>query len=225
MFERFTDRAGQVVLHAQEESRLLRHDHIGTEHVLLGLIRETQGIGAKVLASMGATPDRIRSEVLSMVAPGEKGQSGHIPFTRRAKKVMEQSLRQALKLGHNYIGTEHILLGLLAEGEGVAPQALARLGVTYEKAREKVVQALSAGLGEASVAVGQTHAVVARRVAEAIAGKGPACPSCRAPLEENAAYRIMEVPEHEGKGKASTLFVFCRACGATIDTLIAPEES
>ena len=128
MFERFTDRARRVVVLAQEEARLLDHNYIGTEHVLLGLIHEGEGVAAKALEELGISLEAVRREVEEIIGQGASAPSGHIPFTPRAKKVLELALREALQLGHNYIGTEHILLGLIREGEGVAAQVLVRLG-------------------------------------------------------------------------------------------------
>jgi ATP-dependent Clp protease ATP-binding subunit ClpC len=115
MFERFTDRARRVVVLAQDEARLLNHNYIGTEHILLGLIHENEGVGAKALEALGVTLDAVREQVRDIIGEGNQTPSGHIPFTPRAKKVLELSLREALQLGHNYIGTEHILLGLIHE--------------------------------------------------------------------------------------------------------------
>ena len=128
MFERFTDRARRVVVLAQEEARLLNHNYIGTEHILLGLIHEGEGVAAKALESLGISLEAVRQQVEEIIGQGGSSPSGHIPFTPRAKKVLELSLREALQLGHNYIGTEHILLGLIREGEGVAAQVLVKLG-------------------------------------------------------------------------------------------------
>ncbi len=128
MFERFTDRARRVVVLAQEEARLLNHNYIGTEHILLGLIHEGEGVAAKALESLGISLEAVRAQVEEIIGHGGPAPSGHIPFTPRAKKVLELSLREALQLGHNYIGTEHILLGLIREGEGVAAQVLVKLG-------------------------------------------------------------------------------------------------
>jgi ATP-dependent Clp protease ATP-binding subunit ClpA len=128
MFERFTDRARRVIVLAQEEARLLNHNYIGTEHLLLGLLREGQGVGALALTSLGVSLEGVRAQVEEIIGQGQSAPSGHIPFTPRAKKVLELSLREALQLGHNYIGTEHILLGLIREGEGVAARVLVKLG-------------------------------------------------------------------------------------------------
>ena len=151
MFERFTDRARRVVVLAQEEARLLNHNYIGTEHILLGLIHEGEGVAAQALESLKISLDSVRKEVESIIGQGGSTPSGHIPFTPRAKKILELSLREALKLKHNYIGTEHILLGLLREGEGVAAQVLVKLGAGLPRVREQVIQLLEAS-GEATPA-------------------------------------------------------------------------
>jgi len=143
MFERFTDRARRVVVLAQEEARLLNHNYIGTEHILLGLISEGEGVAAKALESLGVSLDSVRSQVEEIIGTGSSSPQGHIPFTPRAKKVLELSLREALQLGHNYIGTEHILLGLIREGEGVAAQVLQKLGADLGRVRQQVIQLLS----------------------------------------------------------------------------------
>ncbi|WP_030013702.1 MULTISPECIES: ATP-dependent Clp protease ATP-binding subunit [Micrococcales] len=143
MFERFTDRARRVVVLAQEEARMLNHNYIGTEHLLLGLIHEGEGIAAKALESMGVTLSSVREQVQDIIGPGQQAPSGHIPFTPRAKKVLELSLREALQLGHNYIGTEHILLGLIRAGEGVASQVLSKLGAEPSRVRQTVIDMIS----------------------------------------------------------------------------------
>ena len=148
MFERFTDRARRVVVLAQEEARMLNHNYIGTEHILLGLIHEGEGVAAKALESLGISLDAVRQQVEEIIGQGQQAPSGHIPFTPRAKKVLELSLREALQLGHNYIGTEHILLGLIREGEGVAAQVLVKLGADLNKVRQQVIQLLSGYQGK-----------------------------------------------------------------------------
>src|SRR5205809_1449265 len=147
MFERFTDRARRVVVLAQEEARMLSHNYIGTEHILLGLIHEGEGVAAKSLESLGISLEGVRSQVEEIIGQGQQAPSGHIPFTPRAKKVLELSLREALQLGHNYIGTEHILLGLIREGEGVAAQVLHKLGADLNRVRQQVIQLLSGYTG------------------------------------------------------------------------------
>jgi ATP-dependent Clp protease ATP-binding subunit ClpC len=154
MFERFTDRARRVVVLAQEEARMLNHNYIGTEHILLGLIHEGEGVAAKGLESLGISLEGVRAQVEEIIGQGQQAPSGHIPFTPRAKKVLELSLREALQLGHNYIGTEHILLGLIREGEGVAAQVLVKLGADLNRVRQQVIQLLSGYQGKETVAQG-----------------------------------------------------------------------
>src|SRR5438132_809679 len=154
MFERFTDRARRVVVLAQEEARMLNHNYIGTEHILLGLIHEGEGVAAKSLESLGISLEGVRSQVEEIIGQGQQAPSGHIPFTPRAKKVLELSLREALQLGHNYIGTEHILLGLIREGEGVAAQVLVKLGADLNRVRQQVIQLLSGYQGKEPAAAG-----------------------------------------------------------------------
>ena len=165
MFERFTDRARRVVVLAQEEARMLSHNYIGTEHILLGLIHEGEGVAAKALESLDISLEAVRAQVEEIIGQGQQAPSGHIPFTPRAKKVLELSLREALQLGHSYIGTEHILLGLIREGEGVAAQVLQKLGADLNRVRQQVIQLLSgfqgkeaagAAAGSSSSAAGET---------------------------------------------------------------------
>ena len=154
MFERFTDRARRVVVLAQEEARMLNHNYIGTEHILLGLIKEGEGVAAKGLEALGISLDAVRTQVEEIIGQGQQAPSGHIPFTPRAKKVLELSLREALQLGHNYIGTEHILLGLIREGDGVAAQVLVKLGADLNRVRQQVIQLLSGYQGKETVTSG-----------------------------------------------------------------------
>jgi len=142
MFERFTDQARRVVVVAQEESRKLGHDYIGTEHLLLGILGAGESVAVQALASLGVSLEAARQQVEDIVGRGSHEVSGHIPFTPRAKKVLELSLREAIQLGHNYIGTEHILLGLIREGEGVAAQVLTRLGADLNRTRQQVIRLL-----------------------------------------------------------------------------------
>jgi ATP-dependent Clp protease ATP-binding subunit ClpA len=167
MFERFTDRARRVVVLAQDEARMLNHNYIGTEHILLGLIHEGEGVAARALESLGISLDAVRQQVEEIVGQGQQAPSGHIPFTPRAKKVLELSLRESLQLGHEYIGTEHILLGLIREGDGVAAQVLVRLGADLNRVRQQVIQLLHgyqgkepepAGTGEGSRLVKRARA-------------------------------------------------------------------
>jgi Clp amino terminal domain, pathogenicity island component/UvrB/uvrC motif len=152
MFERFTDRARRVVVLAQEEARLLNHDYIGTEHLLLGLIREREGVAAKALESLGVSLEAVRIEVEAIIGRSVSAPGGHIPFTPRTKKVLELSLREAKQLGHNYIGTEHILLGLIREREGVAAQVLVKLGADLPRVRQQVIKLLTGYAAEEATA-------------------------------------------------------------------------
>ena len=154
MFEKFTDKARRVVVLAQEEAKLLNHNYIGTEHILLGLIHEGEGVAAKALESLNISLEQVREQVQEIIGQGQQAPSGHIPFTPRAKKVLELSLREALQLGHSYIGTEHLLLGLIREGEGVAAQVLTKLGADTNKVRQQVIQLLSGYQGNETVSVG-----------------------------------------------------------------------
>ena len=169
MFERFTDRARRVLVLAQEEARLLNHSFIGTEHILLGLIHEGEGLAAKALESLGISLEAVREKVEETIGPAGSAPTGSPPFTPRAKKVLELSLREALQLGHNYIGTEHLVLGLVREGNGVAAQVLRSLGADLPRVRQQVIQLLSGY--QSRETAGPTAAVT------------PRCPSCSAPLE------------------------------------------
>ena len=148
MFERFTDRSRRVIVLAQEEARMLDHNYIGTEHILLGLIRESDGCAARALESLEISLGAVRQQVEEIIGRGQEAPSGPVPFTPRAKKVLALSLRESLQLGHNYIGTEHILLGLLREGDGVAAQVLVRLGADLNRVRQQVIQLLHGYSGQ-----------------------------------------------------------------------------
>src|SRR5689334_21830062 len=185
MFQRFTDRARRVVVLAQEEASRLKHNYIGTEHILLGLIREGEGVAAEALKSLGISLDPVRQQVEEIIGRGQEAPQGHIPFTPRAKKVLELALRESKQLGHNYIGTEHILLGLIREGDGVAAQVLVRLGADRNRVREQVIQLLHGRAAEepwpraeAGLWVEQRLAAIERRV-----GIGPATSDLDAQLE------------------------------------------
>src|SRR6201998_1900407 len=158
MFERFTDRARRVVVLAQEEARMLNHNYIGTEHTVRALTREGEGVAAKALESLGISLDAVRQQVEEIIGQGQQAPSGHIPFTPRAKKVLELSLREALQLGHNYIGTEHILLGLIREGDGVAAQVLVKLGADLNRVRQQVIQLLHGYQGKEPASAGTAGA-------------------------------------------------------------------
>jgi len=167
MFERFTDRARRSVVLAQEEARLLNHDYIGTEHILLGVLHEREGVAGQAMESLGISLDAVRARIASFTGPGETTPSGHIPFTPRAKKVLELSLREAYQLGDDHIGTEHILLGLIREGEGLGNQALTALGFDLAEVRRRVVE-----LAESEGGQGQEKAP-ARRAAPTAASLPP----------------------------------------------------
>ena len=173
MFERFTDRARRVVVIAQEEARHLDHNYIGTEHILLGLIHEGEGVAARALESLGISLEAVRIEVVEIVGHGDEAPTGHIPFTPRAKKVLELSLREALALGHNYIGTEHILLGLIREGQGVAAQVLVKLGADFDRVRQQVVQLLADASQLQAEQVGGMQSRISQQQAMAMVAGGP----------------------------------------------------
>ena len=178
MFERFTDRGRRVIVLAQEEARLLNHDYIGTEHLLLGLTHEEEGVAARALTELGISLEAVRAQVEEIIGQGQSAPTGHIPFTPRAKKVLELSLREALQLGHNYIGTEHILLGLIREGEGVGAQVLVKLGGSLDRVRQQVIQVLA----DAEPAPEQLAAGLSRPPAAPVAA-GPGFYSEREPPE------------------------------------------
>jgi hypothetical protein len=174
MFERFTDRARRVVVLAQEEARHLDHNYIGTEHILLGLIHEREGVAARALTALDISLESVRAQVEEIIGRGDQAPTGHIPFTPRAKKVLELSLREALGLSHNYIGTEHILLGLIREGEGVAAQVLVKLGGSLDRVRQQVIQLLAdASQLQAEQVAGMPVGISQQQAMSMVAG-GPA---------------------------------------------------
>ena len=196
MFERFTDRARRVIVLAQEEARLLDHDYIGTEHLLLGLAAEEEGIAARALAALGIELETVRREVEAVGGRGDETPSGHIPFTRGAKKTLENSLREAQALGHDHIGTEHILLGIVHDYEGAAAQVLAKHGASPEAVRAQVRSLLDAG--PAPVAA------------------PPVCGRCGATLTDALTTTEVPVAEHEGDGRLTVTFARCARCGAVV---------
>jgi ATP-dependent Clp protease ATP-binding subunit ClpC len=218
MFERFTDRARRVVVLAQEEARLLNHDYIGTEHILLGLIHEGEGVAAMALERLGISLPAVRAQVEEVVGHGGSSPaSGHIPFTPRAKKVLELALREALQLGHNYIGTEHLLLGLVREGEGVAAQVLVKLGANLSRMREEVLQLLRGHVGPAVETVGPGGALVTEvRVPPE---DRPVCPTCQASLAEAATVGTLELREATADGRVPVRVVWCEQCGRALGVL------
>jgi hypothetical protein len=173
MFERFTDRARRVVVLAQEEARLLNHNHIGTEHILLGLVHEGEGVAYLALTELGISLDAVRAQVKAEIGQGTEAPGGHIPFTPRAKKVLELSLREALQLGHNYIGTEHILLGLIREGEGVAARVLDGLGASLDRVRQQVIQVLAVAGASQAEQVAAGPARIGQQAVTAMVAGGP----------------------------------------------------
>ena len=233
MFERFTDRARRVVVLAQEEARLLDHNYIGTEHILLGLVREGEGVAARALESLHISLATVRGDIESTVGKGEATPAGHIPFTPRAKKVLELSLREALQLGHNYIGTEHILLGLVREGEGVAARVLQKQGADLDRVRQTVIQLLSGYVAEPVAAPGAESRPSAERAGRAVtpgevrraqallsSTKGnpedyPLCPNCSASLAENASVKTRELTPEDEPSQVIKI-AYCTKCGITL---------
>jgi ATP-dependent Clp protease ATP-binding subunit ClpA len=243
VFERFTDRARRVVVLAQEEARELNHNYIGTEHLLLGIVRDGEGVGAMALQALDVSLGDVRRQVIEIVGVGSQTPSGHVPFTPRGKKVLELALREALQMGHDYIGTEHIVLGLVREEEGVAAQVLVRQGLTLEAVREQVLRQLSEISGEQveATAQGEPHPMPpgfgaggwvpgrrpmwwSHRRRRGTSGRHPVCLGCGAPLTETAAYRTHPVQQQDGDGVLEVVFVFCTACGATIAGQLAPRD-
>jgi ATP-dependent Clp protease ATP-binding subunit ClpC len=212
MFERFTDRARATVVHAQEEARLLQHNYIGTEHILLGLIREREGVAARVLERMGVSLGVVREQVEQIIGRGEDAPSGHIPFTPRAKKVLELSLREALQLKHNYIGTEHVLLGLVREGEGVAAQVLVRLGADLGRIRQQVTRLL------AQMPEGGSTAVPPRRQRTPAAEQVVAAAEQLAGGSPMGSHHLLEALIRSDDSAAARVFA---VLGVTADTLAA----
>jgi Clp amino terminal domain, pathogenicity island component len=226
VFERFTDRARSVLVLAQEEARLLNHSFIGTEHILLGLVRQGDGVGARALESSGITLDAVRQKVEEAVGMAGTTPSASPPFTPRAKKVLELALREALQLGHSYIGTEHILLGLVREGEGVAATVLVSLGADLGLVRQKVSQLMS-GYSE------EEHSGDAA-YAESTSGSNPSfgpeprCPQCRVALADGARFRTVDVPPDDADDDAEAIsihVVYCIRCEMTLHMLRSDDRA
>jgi ATP-dependent Clp protease ATP-binding subunit ClpC len=223
VFQRFTDRARRVVVLAQEEARTLRHNYVGTEHVLLGLVREGDGVAARALESMGITLEDVRRQVEELIGKGQAAPTGHIPFTPRAKKVLELALREALELGHNYIGTEHVLLGLIREGESEAAQVLEALGATMDRVRQAVMGVVSGHAeGQAAAAGGtaETTAVMSEVVPEDVSAPAesfPSCPTCRSSLADTLAVRTLELKN--GSDTTMVKMAYCSRCGTALGTI------
>ena len=195
---------------------MLNHNYIGTEHLLLGLIHEGEGVAAKALESLGIPLEKARGQVEEIIGQGQSSPTGHIPFTPRAKKVLELSLREALQLHHNYIGTEHILLGVVREGEGVAAQILHKLGADLRSVRLAVVDLLSGYSGQPSGA----EAEVSKPEPDQDPQDWPLCPRCRSSLEHTASYRVLDIRPPGGEGEARAVpFAFCGKCGTWLGTV------
>ena len=223
VFERFTDRARKVLTLAQEEARLLNHSFIGTEHLLLGLIHEGDGVGAQALRSLGISLEAVREKVEETIGMAGTAPSGSPPFTPRAKKVLELSLREALQLNHNYIGTEHILLGLVREGEGVAATVLISLGAEPGRVRREVIRLMS-GEGEplASGTPNEGHGAARGR----LEATGPLRPRCRASVSLEARFRTIEVTSDAGNPDPIPVHVvYCMQCGTTLHMFRATGTS
>ena len=216
MFDRFTDEAQRTITLANEESRALGHNYIGTEHLLLGLLR-AGGLAESALRSAGVMLEPARGSVVEIIGYGNAPPTGHIPFTPRSKKVMELSLREALRLKHNYIGTEHLLLGLIREGLGVACQIMVKLGVDIPTLQE-AVENLATDPELAASSKTRT------REAQANGAPGPACPTCQFPLDGNLVYKVLEMREAGGEEDRYVMFGYCRRCGGIVDDWLIPKE-
>ena len=195
---------------------MLNHDYIGTEHLLLGLVREYDGIAGKALTSLGISLEGVRGQVEQIIGQGQAAPRGHIPFTSRAKKVLELALREALQLGHNYIGTEHILLGLIREGEGVAAQVLQSLGVDLSLARQAVIQLL-AGYAIEAAAGAETLGARVEPIAvpvEMVGDDAPTCPNCFGSLDETLAVKVLETTADDEP--FSVKIAYCSRCGVAL---------
>jgi ATP-dependent Clp protease ATP-binding subunit ClpC len=219
VFERFTDRARRVVVLAQSEARLLNHNYIGTEHILLGLLHEGEGLAAQALEKLDVPLEKVRQQVEEIIGKGLESPTGHIPFTPRAKKVLELALREALQLGHNYIGTEHLLLGLIREGDGVGAQVLQKMGAELNRVRVAVVDLLSGYTGDPQTDP-ESQRTSTPRAEEPDSEAWPLCPRCRASLEATASYRVLDVRPPGGEGEARAVpFAYCGRCGTWLGTI------
>jgi ATP-dependent Clp protease ATP-binding subunit ClpC len=222
VFERFTDRARSVLRLAQEEARLLNHSFVGTEHLLLGLIHEGEGVGAMALESLGVDLEATRERVRETITTPLDSETGSSPFTPRAKKALEMALRESLQLGHSYIGTEHLLLGLCREGEGVAIQVLQSFGVYPPQVRQEVTGLLS-GYREG---IGFSVQRTSESSFSASDPRGPRCPGCKAHLVEEVHYRTMTIPPTTpGLPSLSVEVVFCGQCGVLLGMLKAGQST
>jgi ATP-dependent Clp protease ATP-binding subunit ClpC len=217
VFERFTDRARRVLTLAQEEARSLHHGFIGTEHILLGLIEEGDGLGARALRSLGITIEDVRGKVEEIVGVSLSTPGGAPPFTPRSKKVLELALREALQLDHSYIDTEHILLGLVREGSGVATTVLVDLGVELGWVRRAIDNLMAGG---PEVQIGPRAGQSAAGTPLVRPAQEPCCPRCRASLAESARFRTMAIAaDREDADPLPVYVVYCVSCGTTLHML------
>ena len=228
MFERFTDVARRLVVLAQEEARQLQHNYIGTEHLLLGMLDQEGCVAARVLASYGLNREKAGVAVEEIVGRGSGSPGGHMPFTPRAKKVLELSLREAIQLNHNHIGSEHILLGLIREGEGVGAQVLRSAGADLTAVRQRVVEAAKesqgeTGMGVAGGPVGVTASVSASPTATALHRTEedyPLCPVCASPLGETLQWkRVSAASGASDDSDREAMVAFCSSCGRALGLL------
>lgn len=217
MFETFTERARRVVVFAQAEARMLNHDYIGTEHLLLGVLREGESIGAHALTAAGVSLESARRQLEDIIGAGDAPPTGHIPFTPRAKKVLRLSLEEAQQLGHLYVGAEHLLLGLIREGTGVAAQIIVKLAGDLDRVRGSVVDGLRAEPTEGvprSRAFERTMAVTIS--AEEDSGEWPLCPVCRASLHETLARATIRARNPDADDRSPMVIAYCGGCGTAV---------
>ena len=215
MFELFTDRARRVVVLAQEEARSLEHDYIGTEHLLLGLLAQPDGIAVTALGSQGVSIEAARDQVSEIVGPGKGTSAGHIPFTKRAKSVLESSLREARTLGDGDIDTQHILLGILDAPDCVACEVLESMGPSLSQIRSAVADGIDAAPSSPSA-----ESPIGRAASGGAVAEGPACAGCGGMLQATAVHRDVEIPASSGVGgPVTTRIAYCGACGRTIGIL------
>ena len=223
MFERFTDRARRVLTLAQEEAVQLNHSFIGTEHILLGLIREGDGVGAQALRSLGISFYAVRDKVQETIGTAGTVPGGSPPFTPRAKKVLELALREALQMNHSYIGTEHMLLGLLREGQGVAATVLVSLGADLPRVRQEVNRLMS---GEQEAAGGLRSGEPLDAPGRPSPSREPRCPHCNGSVTDGARFRTIVVPPDGGKADPLSIrVVYCVQCGAALQMFAADAPS